>query len=143
MDKQKKTSKEIRGEVLEWVHALAVVAFVVLAFVGCFRVTASNNVASEEDIQKARQEGYNEGYENGMNAAAEYAAELLASVKEEKGVQDIQDKIYDRYGVTPWEAWSIIDVYNYDGTHDGITWAEYQNALDAVYATAGLFPPSE
>lgn len=143
MDGQKKTGKEIRGEVLEWIHGLAVVAFVVLAFVGCFRVTASNNGVSEEDIQKARQEGYNEGYENGMNAAAEYAAELLASVEEEKGVQDIQDKIYDRYGVTPWEAWSIIDEYNYDGTHGGFTWAEYQNALEAVYSTAGLFPPEE
>lgn len=143
MNEQKKTGKEIRGEVLEWIHGLAVVAFVVLACVGCFRVTANNNGASEEDIQKARQEGYNEGYENGMNAAAYYADELLSAIMEEKGVQDIQDEIYERYGVTPQEAWSIIDEYNYDWTHGGYTWAEYQNALDAVYATAGLFPSTE
>lgn len=143
MEEKKRTWKEIRYEVLDWIHGLAVFAFVVLAFVGCFRVTASNNGVSEEDIQKARQEGYNEGYENGMNAAAEYAAELLASVEEEKGVQDIQDKIYDRYGVTPWEAWSIIDEYNYDWTHGGFTWEEYQNALEAVYDTAGFFPQTE
>lgn len=143
MNEKKKTWKEIRYAVLEWIHGLAVIAFVVLAFVGCFRVTECNNRISEEDVQVAKQEGYNEGYENGMNAMAEYAAGLIASVEEEKGVQEIQDKIFSRYGVTPQEAWSIIDEYNYDWTHGGYTWAEYQNALDAVYATAGLFPSTE
>lgn len=143
MDEKKKTWKEIRYEVLDWIHALAVFAFVVLAFVGCFRVTECDNRITEDDIQVAKQEGYDEGYENGMNAMAEYAAGLIASAEEEKGVQEIQDEIFSRYGVTPWEAWSIIDEYNYDWTHGGFTWEEYQNALEAVYDTAGCFPQTE
>lgn len=145
--KEKKTGKEIREAVLEWIHALAVIAFVVLAFVGCFRVTAPDENASKEKLQEARDEGYsegyNEGYDNGVEAMAEYAYGLIQEEQEKTGVQEIQAEILERYGVTPWEAWSLIDNYNYDSSHGGVTWEEYQNAIEAVLDTAGSFPMDE
>lgn len=138
-----KRTKDILEETWGLIRAIMTVALFVFVIVWVFRATANNSKLSEEDVARARQEGYNEGYENGMNAMAEYTAGLIASVEEEKGVQEIQDKISSRYGVTPWEAWSIIDEYNYDWTHGGFTWEEYQNALEAVYDTAGFFPQTE
>lgn len=59
---------------------------------------------------------------------------------EGRSIYDIEESVLDYYGITPAEAWHTIDEYNYDASHGGITWEEYQNAIQAAFATAGQFP---
>lgn len=97
---------------------------------------------SEADIEEARQQGYTEGYSAGYNRGAEdrqnedYDDLLIDG----RSIRDIEEQVYNEYGLTPSQAFGIVDEYEYDSTHGGFTWAEYQNAIEAIYYTASIFP---
>ena len=57
-----------------------------------------------------------------------------------RSIRDVADQVYAEYGMTPYEALSVIDEYEYDYTHGGYTWAEYKQAIEVVYYTASIFP---
>lgn len=57
-----------------------------------------------------------------------------------RSIRDIESQVNAEYGMTPAEAFSVIDEYEYDYTHGGYTWAEYQDALEVMYYTMSIFP---
>ena len=59
---------------------------------------------------------------------------------DDRSIRDVVDMVYEKYGMSPSLAFCIYDEYNYDATHGGFTWAEYQNAIEAIYYTASIFP---
>lgn len=118
---------------------------------------------SESEVEKIKKEAYNEGYEVGRNKGSEdgysagYSAGYSDGVEDGfsdgwntkdyddylingKAITDLRDEVYVKYGLTPHEAFSMVDEYEYDWTHGGITWDEYQNAIAAIYYTAERFP---
>lgn len=109
---------------------------VVVALCGC------GKIYSESDIKNAREQGYNEGYCAGYDRGVEerrkenYDNLLIDG----RSIRNIQDQVYDEFGLTPAQAFGIVDEYEYDSTHGGFTWSEYQNAIEAIYYTASIFP---
>ena len=94
------------------------------------------------DIETAKRDayydGYNEGYKRGAEDQWEDDCEEL--LIDGRSIRDIENRVHQEFGITPAEAFSIIDNYEYDSTHGGYTWDEYQNAIDAIYYTASIFP---
>ena len=115
---------------------LILLAISVAALSGCARIY------SESDYEKAKQQsynqGFNEGYDRGVQDQREKDCEDF--LIDGCSIVDIEKKVYGKYGITPSEAFSIIDEYEYDSSHGGITWNEYQIAIEAIYYTAAVFP---
>lgn len=126
---------EILKMIATWVISIALIGWIVCFFVGGGKTEKKQTETTTGYLYNA---DYEEGYERGHEAGEEAAAEDLTI--DGVSIVDIVDLVYDHYGMTPQEAWSIIDEYNYDGTHGGITWEEYQNAIEAAVATAMYFP---
>lgn len=95
-------------------------------------------VSASEKEKEAYDSAYEEGYQQGRKDQEESDWEKLTI--EGKSIVDVEEQVYKYYGMKPYEAWNIIDAYNYDSSHDGITWEEYQNAIEAAVSTAGFFP---
>lgn len=95
-------------------------------------------VSASEKEKEAYDSAYDEGYQQGRKDQEESDWEKLTI--EGKSIVDVEEQVYEHYGMTPYEAWGTIEEYNYDGTHGGITWEEYQNAIEAAVSTAGFFP---
>lgn len=122
---------------------------VVIAFALC----GCGNSYSDSDIEAARQQGYDKGYSDGYNRGmkdhreeSEYQhEETIEDLLDEllidgRSIRDVEEQVYREYGLTPSQAFGIVDEYEYDSTHGGFTWSEYQNAIDAIYYTASIFP---
>ncbi len=77
-------------------------------------------------------------YDRGREDQEEADAEKYSY--EGRSIYDIEDSVLEHYGLTPAEAWHTIDEYEFDASHGGITWDEYQNAIQAAIATAAQFP---
>lgn len=120
---------------------LAVILAVAIAALG-----GCGNSYTESDMESARQQGYSEGYSEGYRDGYDQGAEDRRDedydelLIDGRSIRNIQDQVYDMYGLTPSQAFGIVDEYEYDSTHGGFTWSEYQNALEAVYYTASIFP---
>lgn len=95
-------------------------------------------VSASEKEKEAYDSAYEEGYQQGRKDQEESDWEKLTI--EGKSIVDVEEQVYEYYEMTPYEAWSVIEEYNYDGTHGGIAWEEYQNAIEAAVSTAGFFP---
>jgi len=126
---------------------------IILSFLLC----ACGNSYSEDDLEEARRQAYNEGYNDGYSRGEADCEEFLndgysrgsndqwqADCEEllidGRSIRNIQEQVYEEYGMTPYEAFSVIDEYEYDYTHGGFTWAEYKQAIEVVYYTASIFP---
>ena len=106
--------------------------------------------AYNEGYGDARREFYNEGYEDGYEEGFESGYSCGATDQREFDCEDlvidglsirsIVELAFDEYGITPHEAFSIIDEYEYDSSHGGYSWNEYQNAVEAMYFVLSLFP---
>ena len=111
---------------------------VVIAFVLC----GCGNSYSDSDIEAARQQGYDKGYSDGYSRGVEdqkeedYEDLLIDGLS----IRGLENKVYQKYGLTPSQAFGIVDEYEYDSSHGGFTWSEYQNAIEAIYYTASIFP---
>ena len=117
---------------------------VIFALCGCENSGSISYSAS--DIENARQQGYGEGYSDGYSDGYSHGTE---SQKEEDyaellidglSIRELERMVYQEYGLTPYQAFGIVDEYEYDSTHGGFTWDEYQNAIEAIYYTASIFP---
>ncbi len=116
---------------------LSIVFLVVLLLLsGC------GNPYSEEDLEDAKQQAYREGYNDGYYRGAEEQKEkdYEELLIDGYSIRDIEEEIYNEYGMTPHEAFTILDEYEYDSSHGGYTWTEYQYAIEVMYATASIFP---
>ena len=65
--------------------------------------------------------------------------------KEKASYESAYQEGYDRgredyYGMTPYEAGETVLTYLEEPDHEGITWEEYQKAIEISAVTAGLFP---
>lgn len=116
--------------------------FTILLVVVVVTLCGCGNSYSESDIENAREQGYNEGYSDGYDRGSEerrdedYEDLLIDG----RSIRNIQEQVYSEYGLTPSQAFGIVDEYKYDPTHGGFTWSEYQKAIDAIYYTASIFP---
>lgn len=97
---------------------------------------------SESDLKDAKSEGYEEGYKHGYYVGWESCWEKDCNelLIDARSIRNVQEDVYRKYGLTPRQAFYVIDEYEYDSTHGGYTWAEYKNAIDAIYFTAAIFP---
>ena len=116
--------------------------FAVLLTVTVFALCGCGKSYTESDMENAKRQAYNEGYEDGYHRGTEERREedyenLLI---DGRSIRNIQEQVYNEYGITPSEAFGIVDEYEYDSSHGGFTWAEYQNAIEAIYYTASIFP---
>lgn len=116
--------------------SVAAVLLFLLFLNGC------GNPYTEADLEDAKQQAYNEGFEDGYYRGSkdqqeEDYDELLI---DGCSIRTIEDHVYNEYGITPSEAFTIVDEYEYDSSHGGYTKAEYQNAIEAIFYTAAIFP---
>lgn len=117
---------------------IIVLSLVAVAYMLDIRWDNLAKVSASEKEKEAYDSAYDEGYQQGRKDQEESDWEKLTI--EGKSIVDVEDQVYQYYGMTPYEAWGTIEEYNYDGTHGGITWEEYQNAIEAAVSTAGFFP---
>ena len=111
-------------------------ALTVAVLCGCEESYTKSDV--EEERQQAYNEGYKAGYYRGTNDQQEedYDNLLLDGLS----IKGLAEQVYNMYGITPHEAFTIVEDYEYDSSQGGYTWDEYQNAIDAIYYTACIFP---
>ena len=117
---------------------IIILSLVAAAYILDIRWDNTAKVSAAEKEQEAYDSAYEEGYQQGRKDQEESDREQLTI--EGKSIVDVEEQVYEYYGLNPYEAWTIIEEYNYDGTHGGITWEEYQNAIEAAVFTAGVFP---
>ena len=125
-------------DAMEFIKSALILAAVVLILGSCSEQGIKERATK---IEAARKEGYSEGYDDGYERGAEQQREL--DVEEftlnALGIRDILDRVVTEYGMTPGEAAAIYELYTWEANHDGITWKEYQEALEVLYFTASLF----
>lgn len=124
--------------------------FIILLTIVVATLCGCGQSYSESDIANAKQQSYEKGYSDGYDRGVEEQRkedydELLEEVYDEllidgRSIRDLERQVYKEYGLTPPQAFSIVDEYEYDSTHGGFTWSEYQNAIEAIYYTASIFP---
>ena len=102
-----------------------------------------------DEIQTAKEESYNNGYKTG------YGEGYSTGFDEGKDVQRGRDTIGDcsivdlaravreYYGVTPAEAYQIVEAYETEKQHGGYSREDYENAVGAIWFAAGVFPTSD
>ena len=129
----------MKKDLLDFIKSALILAAVVLILGSCSEQEMKDR---ESKIEAARKEGYSEGYDDGYERGAkdQKQKDLEEYTIDTRSIQDIVNRVYEEYGMTPSEAFMIFDVYTYDSTHGGFTWSEYQNALEAIYYTASIFP---
>lgn len=120
---------------------ILVLALVAVAYMLDIRGDNLDKISAVEKEQEAYDVAYDDGYQQGRED--QEASDWEKLTIEGKSIVDIVDLVYDHYGMTPQEAWGVIEEYNYDGTHGGFTWEEYMDAMEAAVATAMYFPPME
>lgn len=99
-------------------------------------------IYTAEDIEEARQQGYNEGYSIGYDrgAANQFEKDCEEFLIDGTSITDVATKVYEKYGITPDVAFSTYEQYNDDPVGSGITLEQYQEAIDAMYYAAFVFP---
>jgi hypothetical protein len=126
----------------------AFLLFFVVSLCGC-EVSDSEHICetthgfySEYDLEKAVEQSYGKGFEEGYDYGVEIQREKDCEefLRDGRSINDIVEKVYEKYGINPSEAFSIIDEYEDDPSNDDITWDLYQKAIDAVLYTASIFP---
>ena len=120
---------------------ILVLALVAVAYMLNIRGDNLDKISAAEKEQETYDIAYDDGYQQGRED--QEAADWEKLTIEGKSIVDIVDLVSDHYGMTPQEAWGVIEEYNYDGTHGGFTWEEYMDAMEAAVATAMYFPPME
>lgn len=127
------------NDIWEFIKSILILAAVVLILGSCSEQEMKDR---ESKIEAARKEGYSEGYDDGYERGAkdQKQKDLEEYTIDTRSIQDIVNRVYEEYGMTPSEAFMIFDVYTYDSSHGGYTWAEYQEALEVMYFTASIFP---
>lgn len=97
---------------------------------------------SEDKLEEAKEQAYREGYEYGYYRGTEEQREkdYEELLIDGHSIRTIVEEIYDEYGLTPSKAFSIVEDYEFDYTHGGYTWDEYQHAIEVIFATASVFP---
>ena len=136
--------------------------FLLLTIILSFLLCACGNSYSEDDLEEARRQAYNEGYNDGYSRGSDdqwvadceeflndgysrgsddqWVADCEEFLIDGRSIRNIQEQVYEEYRMTPHEAFSVIDEYEYDYTHGGYTWDEYQEALEVMYYTMSIFP---
>ena len=142
----------MKNRKLKSIGIILCLMFVLLILSGC------STSLTEDDIYDAKKEAYNtgyaegyekgceEGFEEGFEEGYSYGSEIQREADCEdflvdgQSITNIVELVYDKYGISPSEAFGIIDNYEYDASHGGYSWSEYQNAIEAMYYTVSLFP---
>lgn len=126
---------EIIKMIATWVISIALICWLVWVFVGGSKTEKKQ---TETTAGYSYNADYEEGYDRGHEAGEEAAAEDLTI--DGVSIVDIDDKVFDHYGMSVSEAWGMVECYETEADHGGWSWAEYQNALEAVLYAASLFP---
>jgi hypothetical protein len=113
-----------------------------LFLIAAFALSGCESGYSESEMEAATQQAYDQGFEDGYYRGTQDQLEedyddLLI---DGCSIRTISDHVYNEYGLTPNEAFMIVDEYEYDASHGGYTWSEYQNAIEAIFCTASIFP---
>lgn len=117
---------------------IIILSLVAITYVFSIR---AHNEAKAENVEKEKasyESAYQEGYDRGQEVQKE--ADIEKYCYEGRSIYDIEESILDYYGMTPYEAGETVLTYLEEPDHEGITWEEYQKAIEVSAVTAGLFP---
>lgn len=124
----------MKKRMLNFVHFVLITMLSLLLLSGCG--------ISSTDLEEAKEQAYREGYEDGYYRGSEEQREQDYEdlLMDGRSIRDIEEQVYEEYGMTPSEAFGIIDEYEYDSTHGGYSWSEYKEAIEVMYYTMSIFP---
>lgn len=113
-----------------------------LFLVTAFALSGCESGYSESEMEAATQQAYNQGFDDGYYQGGKDMKEIAAEnfLIDGYSIRDIENEVYETYGMTPHEAFVIIDEYTYDSKHGGYTKAEYENAVEIAFYTIACFP---
>ena len=118
------------------------ICYLLLFMSALLLLCSCGNSYTRSDIEDAERDAYYKGYDDGYQRGSEdqWEKDCEDFLIDTYSIRDIENRVYQEFGITPSEAFSIVDNYEYDSTHGGYTWTEYQYAIDAIYYTASIFP---
>ena len=121
---------------------MSILLVLCLLFSLAFGLSGCESGYSESEMEAATQQAYDHGFDDGYYQGAEDTKEIAAEyfLIDGYSIRDIENEVYETYGMTPHEAFVIIDEYTYDSTHGGYTKAEYENAVEIAFYTIACFP---
>ena len=117
---------------------IIVLSLVAVAYAFSIRAHNEAKATNTEKEKAAYDSAYDEGYQQGRKDQEESDWEKLTI--EGMTIEDMDNKIYDFYGMSPREAAGLVESYLTDENHGGWTWEEYQTALSVCVDTAAMFP---
>lgn len=99
-------------------------------------ISPGKRAESEREQAETLRKEYERGYEQGVKDQMDRDLEKITLSG--RSVRDIINKVSVFYGMTPIEAFRTVDEYEFDSTHGGITWEEYQEAIGVCVNVAGM-----
>lgn len=120
-------------DVMEFIKSALILAAVVLILGSCSEQDVKERAAK---IEAARKEGYSEGYKEGYERGCrdQYESDFESMTYDTVSIIDIIDRTVSEYGVTPSEAFCILEDRN------EYTWSEYKLAQEVAYFVMSQFP---
>lgn len=94
--------------------------------------------AAAEQIELGKMENYNRGYDAGEEYQKNH--DLRELTIDGVDIRSVVSQVEREYGISPAEAYGILESYSYEPNRGGFTWDDYQGAIEVVVYTASLFP---
>ena len=71
---------------------------------------------SKSDMEAATQQAYDQGFDDGYYQGGKDMKEIAAEnfLIDGYSIRDLESEVFETYGITPHEAFVIIDEYTYD-----------------------------
>lgn len=99
-----------------------------------------------QKLEADKEEAYNSGYKTGYGEGYSTGFDEGKAVQRERdtigdcSIIDLARAVREYYGVTPAEAYQIVEAYETEKKHGGYSKEDYENAIGAIWFAAGVFP---
>lgn len=102
-----------------------------------------------QKLEADKEEAYNNGYKTGYGEGYSTGFDEGKAVQRERdtigdcSIIDLARAVREYYGVTPAEAYQIVEAYETEKKHGGYSKEDYENAIGAIWFAAGVFPTND
>lgn len=102
-----------------------------------------------QKLEADKEEAYNSGYKTGYGEGYSTGFDEGKAVQRERdtigdcSIIDLARAVREYYGVTPAEAYQIVEAYETEKKHGGYSKEDYENAIGAIWFAAGVFPTND
>lgn len=131
--------REALNKYLEILCVLFLIAGVIYA-VYC-SVPKNQEADKEAAYNSGYETGYGEGYSTGFDEGK--AVQRERDTIDDCSIIDLARAVREYYGVTPAEAYQIVEAYENEKKHGGYSKEDYENAIGAIWFAAGVFPTND